>query len=486
MEDENNLGEQVIVLDDDNNLENLNETNEQQLQQQVRSRSLFGGCFYGGDQAALGASVLINSNVMMKVFQQDYDEKMYSKYGQLHRTLASTYYRMSQMFRLRAVADFLQGSRKVGQGSVWLMGVCYPETEEEGLEQTENGKKGKKTVYLPDQVLAELQSDFESRIWITYRRDFDPIGDKKFTTDVGWGCTLRSGQMMLAQALQNHFFGRSWRHVEQQDESVQVLNWFRDEPDCPFSIHKFIEYGGRHGVVAGQWLGPYVVSRTLQTMVNEQIQDHVHCHVLCDSGGGAPTLDGSEISKIFDENKQKGEGDLGRRIGGGIQDRRNKGLILLVPLVLGVNSMNECYHSQLLSLFTYPQSIGVLGGRPSSSLYFVGCQHHSLLYLDPHASQPVVRDGDMSSYHCGVMRHMDVTSMDSSLALGFYCANKQEFEDLCGRLLELEMSCKHAPLITQTALNQLENQRKQIQERFPDETQISYVDEDDQDWEVVM
>ena len=51
--------------------------------------------------------------------------------------------------------------------------------------------------------------------------------------------------------------------------------------------------------------------------------------------------------------------------------------------------VNERYVPQLQQVLTWPQSIGIVGGRPSSSLYFVGCQHDQVLYLDPHQAQQV-------------------------------------------------------------------------------------------------
>lgn len=42
------------------------------------------------------------------------------------------------------------------------------------------------------------------------------------------------------------------------------------------------------------------------------------------------------------------------------------------------------------ALFTWPQSVGISGGRPSSSYYFVGAQADSLFYLDPHHTRPTI------------------------------------------------------------------------------------------------
>ena len=87
-------------------------------------------------------------------------------------------------------------------------------------------------------------SDFTSRIWLTYRSHFPPIrhaslaaleaevanqsvayspatpsprrfwgGEKGWTSDSGWGCMLRTGQSLLANALIHYHLGRGEHHL---------------------------------------------------------------------------------------------------------------------------------------------------------------------------------------------------------------------------------------------------------------------------------
>lgn len=51
--------------------------------------------------------------------------------------------------------------------------------------------------------------------------------------------------------------------------------------------------------------------------------------------------------------------------------------------------MNERYPPQLATILSFPQSVGIVGGRPGASLYFVGVQGGAVMYLDPHEVQEV-------------------------------------------------------------------------------------------------
>lgn len=78
---------------------------------------------------------------------------------------------------------------------------------------------------------AAFLDDFESRLWMTYRSDFEPIPKSEdpaslsalsfqmrvksqlvdqngFTSDSGWGCMIRSGQSLLANTISIQRLGR--------------------------------------------------------------------------------------------------------------------------------------------------------------------------------------------------------------------------------------------------------------------------------------
>jgi len=79
--------------------------------------------------------------------------------------------------------------------------------------------------------LDEFKSDFKSRIWFTYRKDLPSLPNSRLRSDVGWGCMLRCGQMMLAQAMVVHFLDRGTTVCIGCVELVQIFINYRTFED---------------------------------------------------------------------------------------------------------------------------------------------------------------------------------------------------------------------------------------------------------------
>ncbi|KAL9042632.1 MAG: hypothetical protein Q9214_003719 [Letrouitia sp. 1 TL-2023] len=145
----------------------------------------------------------------------------------------------------------------------------------------------------------EFLDDFESRFWFTYRSNFPPIPRLSFDLfgcpfakpispprgfhighRVGLYDTLRAESARkrssnvtfrtrhkilfnLLISLAND--GADWRRGQQQLEERQLLTLFADDPEAPFSIHRFVEHGasacGKH---PGEWFGPSATARCIQ------------------------------------------------------------------------------------------------------------------------------------------------------------------------------------------------------------------------------
>ncbi|KAI3816597.1 hypothetical protein L1987_16300 [Smallanthus sonchifolius] len=329
---------------------------------------------------------------------------------------------------------------------IWLLGVCYNICLENPSQELVHSKG-----------YAAFAEDFSSRILMTYRKGFVSIGDSKYSSDVNWGCMLRSSQMLVAQALLIHRLGRSWRkplHQPFDRDYIEILHMFGDSEGSPFSIHNLLKAGESYALAPGSWVGPYAMCRTWETLVRSKIEKDgfqdksFPMAIYVVSGdedgerGGAPVLcieDASRICSEFSRNQVEWSP-----------------ILLLVPLVLGLDKVNPRYLPLLAATFTFPQSLGILGGRPGASTYLVGVQDDKAFYLDPHEVQQAVNinkdnlEADTSSYHCNVVRQIPLESIDPSLAIGFYCRDKDDFDEFCSRASELAAESNGAPLFTVT------------------------------------
>ncbi|KAJ8323177.1 Cysteine protease atg4 [Batrachochytrium dendrobatidis] len=272
--------------------------------------------------------------------------------------------------------------------------------------------------------------DFHSRLWMTYRKGFAAIKPTGYTCDSGWGCMLRSGQMLVANALLFHELGRDWRLGDSNDRDTwltycSILTKFLDVNTSPYSIQRIATLGIRFDKQIGEWFGPSTISQVLKVLVNDDQRISLKVHVSNDG-----VVYKNEINTILSATRDDG---------------KTPAVLIMIPLRLGVETMNPVYYPGVKHCFAMSHCVGIAGGRPNSSLFFLGVDGDHLIYLDPHHLRPSVDSRDITSYkmedllsyHCEKVRLLPIASMDPSLVIGFYCHSLKDFDVLCAKMTEL-------------------------------------------------
>jgi hypothetical protein len=114
--------------------------------------------------------------------------------------------------------------------------------------------------------LHEFMTAFTSQFWFTYRSGFAPLANSNLTSDMGWGCMVRSGQMMLARALLCCVKDRNWNYLQEDSFHDTLLYWFLDASGVrhPYSIHNIVQEARVLNIKPGDWFGPAKIAQTLK------------------------------------------------------------------------------------------------------------------------------------------------------------------------------------------------------------------------------
>ncbi|CAI1671710.1 hypothetical protein SEUBUCD646_0N01080 [Saccharomyces eubayanus] len=331
-----------------------------------------------------------------------------------------------------------------------VLGETYPgQEQEESPEQPDpDGEARSDTVgggffsslfgrdmssYTPEFLL-----DVRSRVNFTYRTRFVPIARAPdgpsplslnvlvranpintienyianpdcFNTDIGWGCMIRTGQSLLGNALQTLHLGRDFRvnGNESLEKESEIVKWFNDTPDAPFSLHNFVSAGSElSDKRPGEWFGPAATARSIQALIYGFPKCGINDCIVSVSSGD---IYENEVEKVFVENP----------------DSR---ILFLLGVKLGINAVNESYRESICSILNSACSVGIAGGRPSSSLYFFGYQGNEFLYFDPHISQPAVEDTFVESCHTRKFGKLQLSEMDPSMLIGVLIKGEEDWE----------------------------------------------------------
>jgi cysteine protease ATG4 len=349
--------------------------------------------------------------------------------------------------------------------------------------------------------LPELRDDFRSRVWITYRKAFAPIGGNGPSSDQGWGCMLRCGQMVLAQALIMNKLGRDWRwigcqkwrtedelkatsetesqsdfHVDEPFDEINreremkkfqkekeyhekyltILKQFQDKKKSPYSIHQIALMSATDQKPVGTWLGPNMIAQTLKKLSQFDHWNNLTVYVAMDNVVIIEDIKEHVASVATPSSTTTANATSAPSTSSG--DRLSndwKPLLLFIPLRLGLTEINSVYFKALKTSLSMKHTLGIIGGRPNHALYFVGFSRNELIYLDPHTTQPMTDldefSGDESfcddnSYHCRTACRMDIGQLDPSISLCFFFQEAKDFDLWCSSVAKFLLHDEKQPL----------------------------------------
>ncbi|KAL7945259.1 hypothetical protein V8C42DRAFT_325034 [Trichoderma barbatum] len=282
--------------------------------------------------------------------------------------------------------------------------------------------------------------DMTAKFWMTYRSGFDPIPKSVdpratsalsftvrikstlsdptgFSSDSGWGCMIRSGQSLLATTIGVLRLGRDWRRGQCQQEERQLISMFADDPRAPYSIHNFVRHGATAcGKFPGEWFGPSATAQCIQALTSSS---ELPLRVYSPNDG----------QDVYEDSFMKIAKPDGREF---------HPTLILIRTRLGIDKITPIYWDALFAALQMPQSVGIAGGRPSSSHYFVGSQGSYLFYLDPHHTRKAIpyhadvskyTEEDIESCHTSRLRRLHVKEMDPSMLIGFLIRTESDWSE---------------------------------------------------------
>ncbi|XP_068445808.1 cysteine protease ATG4C [Clinocottus analis] len=402
----------------------------------------------------------------------------------------SVWHNVKYSWALKSKTSFSRNS------PVFLLGKCYHFKAEDDDSVTEACYE----VSDEDPIMGNAEAfrkDFASRMWLTYREELPPLPSSTLTSDCGWGCMLRAGQMMLAQALTLHLLGRDWTwseamalqpldtetwttsaakrlvaslqgspgpsdqgsppvhrapgSAEEAEAHLKemyhrtLVSWFGDSPSAQLGLHRLVRLGLTMGKQAGDWYGPAVVAHILKKAVEEAMDPGlagITAYVSQDctvysadviDSHGAP-----RAGQASAEGSDAPPSPPSDQPASASTPSDSRAVVILVPVRLGGEKTNPDYFNFAKSILSLEYCIGIIGGKPKQACYFVGFQDDSLIYMDPHYCQSFVdvstSDFPLQSYHCPSPKKMPFSKMDPSCTIGFYSRSAQDYERISQEL----------------------------------------------------
>lgn len=318
----------------------------------------------------------------------------------------------------------------------------------------------------------KFKKKFDKIITVSYRSNYKPQinikNQKTYTSDCGWGCMLRSSQMILCRALykifkynlkindnltkivvpfimENNLNITEKEYIGMEYYINKLKSYCKndiEEIDPPFSIHKICILGEKFGRTCGEWFSDFelpkiydIINNAFNIIPNLSI---IHFNSLVELTTILERCFKESNSNLFMKNINNmnliNENENEVEIEGKKYIMEKMGLIF-VSVRLGIYDLSSDYYPSLKNIFECKECIGFIGGKKNthSASYFFGYYDNYFLYLDPHhnnASLHYLDNNNINTYTNKTLYKLKFTSLNPTLTIGFLFRNIKEFNDL--------------------------------------------------------
>ena len=318
-----------------------------------------------------------------------------------------------------------------------------------------------------------INKELKKIIYISYRNNYKPqINIKKnktYISDCGWGCMIRSSQMIFAKILLEIFKFKYEINNENDIETLlkKIIPFFMDNNlniiekyyeymesylnkliipvrekrltiisvDPPFSIHKICTIGEIYDRTCGEWFSDTELPK-IYNIINQSFDIIPYLNIM-------HFFTNIEMNKVIDncfipnDNKEKKNKEDILFYEDGKEYLFNKMGVIFISIRIGVYKISTEYFNSIKKLFDCKQFVGFIGGKVNSASYFIGYVDNYLLFLDPHHNQSSITElnnDNVKTYLQKNIYKLPISSLQPAFTLGFLFRNINEFEQLCAFL----------------------------------------------------
>ena len=317
-----------------------------------------------------------------------------------------------------------------------------------------------------NETFQNYRNKLNSFIYLSYRKNFNKIKSyrtKNFlTSDCGWGCMIRSSQMILARAIYKILKTQGIK--DKIERKIKTIQYFLDNPIpkdnipqqlisyknnllkkntnkneaiikgiySPFSIRMISNLGEIFKKSAGEWFSDVnlpliynIINSELKVIPDLKIYPFLSNIILKD-------IINDSFELINDDNNNNNEENIL------LYDNKKYAFkkmgLIFVSVRIGLYTISPEYFPSLNELFSCKEYLGFIGGKNFQASYFIGYTDNYVLYIDPHYAQSSVENinniNDIASYNVKDLYELQYKNLQTAMTLGFLFRNLEEFKDL--------------------------------------------------------